>query len=345
MNTILTYLSENWQRLKLEKYGTPAKLSSVILTPGFQASSHLIVFVLNKGQQAPFLVVKLPRISGDHHRLDLEAESLRRLHASKSGGYDSVPRVVAYEDWKDYRLLVETMVQGQIMRPPLIRKQTETCIQAAFNWLQEINQNTAVCAYKIENWFEKLAINSFAALENSFPLLPEEQQLIDQTRQLIEPLRLAKIPLVFEHGDFSSPNLMLANNTDLGVVDWELAEQHGLPTADFIFFLTYIAFCKENATKQPQQVKAFQNAFFNHENPGWAMPHLRKYCKKLEIPEELLKPLFVLAWTRYVANMISRLKGETGSSSMLSAETTAWLRKNRFYLLWQYTVKQFDKIA
>ena len=343
MNTILSYLSENWQRLNLSKYGAPGDLSSNILTPGFQASSHLIVFVMTKAQQDPILVVKLPRISGDHHRLDLEAANLRKLHATKTGGYDSIPRVVAYEDWKNYRLLVETMVKGRIMRPPLVRKNTEGCIQGALNWLNEIGRKTAVCSYKVENWFRDLAENRLDAFAQNFPMNPDEKKLLAKTRELIEPLRHAKIPLVFEHGDFSSPNILLEDTGKLGVVDWELAETHGLPAADFIFFLTYIAFSKEKALQQRQQLSAFQNAFLHQD--AWAIPYLQKYCEKLDVPQKFLKPLFILSWARYVSNMVLRLKGENAAGNELSRETTDWFRENRFYLIWKQAVIDSGKIS
>ena len=343
MNTILTFLAENWQRLDLQKYGSPGGLSSNILTPGFQASSHLIVFVMVREQRDPILVVKLPRISGDHHRLDLEAANLRKLHASKSGGYDSIPKVVAYEDWKNYRLLVETMVQGRIMRPPLVRKNTGVCIRAALNWLDEISRKTAVCSYKVENWFKELADQRLDAFEQHFPLNPEEKTLLAKTRELVEPLRHAKIPLVFEHGDFSSPNILLEDDGKLGVVDWELAETNGLPAADFIFFLTYIAFSKEKALQQRQQLAAFDNAFLKPD--AWAIPHLEKYCEKVDVPRKFLKPLFILSWARYVSNMVLRLKGENGSGNELSRETTDWFRENRFYLIWKQSVINSEKIT
>ncbi len=337
MNTILTYLHQNWQRLQLNQFGSADGLTSVMLTPGFQASSHLIVFVLKNGSPTPFLVIKLPRLPEDTARLDAEFANLQKIHAAKIGGFASIPAVLAYEDWKDHRLLVETMAPGNIMRPPLLRRDTEACLQAALQWLVEVGETTALDCKKMPGWFDEIAEKRIRVLTENLRQ-PDEIAAIREMRTHFQPLEAAAIPLVFEHGDFSAPNLLIDDQNRLGVVDWELAEPHGLPTADLFFFLTYAAFAREKATSLKSQVTAFENAFFQPN--GWAKKYILQYSDSLKLPEKRLKSLFLLSWTRYLANMISRLKG---SDEQLSAETLQWLRRNRYYQIWKRTLQNPEK--
>lgn len=342
MNIVLTYLQHNWQRLNLERFGTPGQLSCLMLTPGFVASSHIITFVLTAGQLQPFLVVKFPRLAGDYGRLDKEVANLNRLQGLREGGFDSAPAVLAYEDWGSYRLLTETMVAGEVMRRKMVKRRTAVCLNAAMEWLQEVSRASMLTGNTVAHSFETLAESRLQALENSFPLSERERDLLERTRQLIEPLRSANIPLVFEHGDFSAPNLLIDGNHRLGVVDWELAEPQGLPTADLLFFLSYVAFSREGAEKPDQYLNAFRRAFFGTQ--AWANPHLLRYCEALGLPRELLKPLFVLSWSRYLGNMAARLRGAENGSVQLAEQTVNWLRGNRYYRIWQYTVENADKI-
>ncbi len=342
MNIVLTYLQRNWQRLNLERFGAPGQLSCVMLTPGFVASSHIIAFVLKAGQLQPFLVVKFPRLAGDHGRLDKEVANLNRLQGLREGGFDSAPAVLAYEDWGNYRLLTETMVGGEIMRRALVKRRTAACLDAAMEWLQEVSRASLVPGKTVANSFEALAESRLQALESSFPLSERERGLLERARELVEPLRCAAIPLVFEHGDFSAPNILIDGNNRLGVVDWELAEPLGLPAADLLFFLSYVAFSREGAEKTDQYLSAFRRSFFGAK--AWATPHLLRYSEALGIPRELLKPLFVLSWSRYLGNMAARLRGAENGSAQLAEQTVSWLRGNRYYRIWQYTVENADSV-
>ncbi|MCB9066594.1 MAG: hypothetical protein H6629_02120 [Calditrichae bacterium] len=127
MNAINTFLRENWQRFKLSRFGDGTALSSVLLTPGFQASSHIIAFVLTDGQPTAKMVVKLPRIPGDHARLDIEAANLRYLFNLRKSVFPGTPEVLAYDNWHGHKMLVETMVPGSVLRPAAARAQLRFC--------------------------------------------------------------------------------------------------------------------------------------------------------------------------------------------------------------------------
>jgi aminoglycoside phosphotransferase (APT) family kinase protein len=343
MNTVITYLKHNWKRLNLNRFGEPQELSAIVLTPGFKASSHLIVFVLKAGYTTPILVIKLPRLSGDHGRLDKEVENLHKLHGMRQGGFDSMPEIVAYEDCGKHRLLVETMVRGEVMRRAMVKRQPENCILAALNWLDEISSVSMVSSQNKKGWFERLVENSFTVLESSFPLSETEKKLVARSREIVAPLREATIPLVFEHGDFSAPNILIDQKKQLGVVDWELAEPLGIPTADLFFFLSYVAFSREGAEKLNNYIAAFHNAFFKPK--GRTKPYVFHYCEMLNLSRDLLKPLFVLSWSRYLATMLARLKGSEAAGDMLSDDSVKWLRTNRYYHIWQHSVENVKNLS
>ncbi|NIR47295.1 aminoglycoside phosphotransferase family protein [candidate division KSB1 bacterium] len=338
---VLDYLKQNWQHLELQRFGEPASLSFVMATPRFRASSHLIFFILSKSRSKPILVVKVPRIQGDNSRLDREASNLRFVHSARPGGFATIPNVVAYEDYLSNRLLIETAMTCDTMRRAIVRRQPEVCIDAVLDWLLELQQATK--RRDRDHWFEDLVKQPLNDFQTVFPSTADEDYLFEQTRKIADGLLNKDLPFVCEHGDLSSPNILMGEKNEIAVVDWELAEPQGLPAVDLFFFLTYVAFARRGARKSDQCVAAFHDAFFGKNS--WTVPHIRRYSETLGVQPGALKPLFVLCWARYVAGLVRRLTSMTSDYETLSEKEAVWLRENRYYALWLHTIEHFDELS
>ncbi|MFL5805322.1 MAG: aminoglycoside phosphotransferase family protein [Roseiflexaceae bacterium] len=334
MNTVLTYLATNRQRLGLAGYGVPERLASVVVTPRFRASSHVVFLVLAPGRPEPLLVAKLPRLNSAGAVAEREVANLRAVQGLRAGGFDSIPRVIAYEQYLGRPILVETALVGRPMDPATVRRDRAACCAAVAGWLAELQQ-PARGPQNDANWFGRLVEQPLRYFERVFPLSIEEARLLERTWELVAPLRDTALPLVFEHGDLSHPNVMLLKKGAVGVVDWELAEPRGLPAYDLFFFLTYAAFAAQNARKSGDYLAAFQAAFFGPA--AWARPYVADYARRLELPPPTLTPLFVLSWARYTISLLLRLDVDQ-ASGRLPRETADWLRSNRYYALWRHAV-------
>lgn len=343
MNLVSTFLAKNWQRLDLKRFGDSSHLSCVMMTPRFRASSHVIGFVLADDRIEPILVVKLPRLPGDNERLDREVANLHVANRARAEEDKSIPRVVAYEDYHEHRLLIETAVPGRPMSPAIVRRQPELCIDSTLTWLYDLQQATVSSTPRDDrDWFERLVEQPLQQFKTLLAQSAEDARLVDQTLALVRPLHDHDMPLVMEHGDFSSPNILQDENGRVGVVDWELAEPKGLPAADLFFFLTYIAFARENARKNADYLKAFQQAFFGPK--AWACSYVTRYRERLNLAPEMLAPLFVVTWGRYVAGLVTRLIDTGESDKRVEEETIKWMRSNRYYVLWRYAIEHVKEL-
>jgi aminoglycoside phosphotransferase len=334
MNTVLTFLETNRQRLDLAHYGVPERLSAVVITPRFRASSHVVFLVLAPGKPEPLLVAKLPRLGGVSASVEREVANLRAIQASRADGFDSIPRVVAFEEYLGRPILVETALVGRAMDPATVRRDRARCCDAVTGWLADL-QPPHNAEEADRNWFNRLVERPLRHFEQVFPLSAEEARLLEHTWELVAPLCDTALPLVFEHGDLSHPNIMVLKDGTPGVVDWELAEPRGLPAYDLFFFLTYVAFASHNARKSSGYRAAFQSAFF--EPAAWARPYVAAYAQRLQLPPHMLTPLFVLSWARYMISLLMRLDVEQ-PATRLGNDTANWLRANRYYALWQHAV-------
>jgi aminoglycoside phosphotransferase (APT) family kinase protein len=339
MNSVLTFLEHHRQRLNLAQYGVQGSLSSVLLTPRFRASSHVVFLILDEEQPEPVLVAKMPRLANATTSLEREAANLQQVQARRTAGFDSIPRLVAFEEYGGRPLLIETALRGRPMDPALVRRQPDRCCQVVSNWLAEIQGSTPGVAQREELWFENFVEQPLRVFTERFPWSAEETKLVERTRELLASLHHAQACSVFEHGDLSHPNLMVMADGKLGVVDWEMATPQGLPAYDLFFFLTYVAFAKQNARTNGDHLAAFRAAFFG--TTAWARPWVQQYASALQLSETWLTPLFVVAWFRYIAGLVERL---STNESALGYETATWLRENRYYTLWQYAALHADEL-
>lgn len=336
MNVVLSFLEANRTRLKLADYGVNGSLASLVITPRFRASSH-VIFLVSAGDQAePVVVAKVPRLAQATASIEREVTNLRAVQNLRPEGFASVPRVVAFEAYRGYPVLVETALVGRPLDPGAVRRDLHGSCQKVTTWLGDLQSATQVGAAQTANWFDRLVEEPLRYFTERFPVSMEETKLLDQTRALVEPLRSLALPAVFEHGDLSHPNLILLKTGQLGVLDWELADPQGLPAYDLFFFLTYAAFALADARSSGSHLPAFQAAFWGAQS--WATPYITDYAQRLQLPSAALKPLFVFSWLRYLAGLLMRLDNAGQEATRLGPETATWLRANRYYSLWQHAV-------
>jgi aminoglycoside phosphotransferase len=333
MNALLELLREHVQQSDLPSGATIDNLSCVFLTPRFRTSSHIIIFVLDEKNRSPVLLAKVPRLPGADGQLQREARNLRCAQRSREGGYRSIPRVVAFEENSGHRFLVETVVPGRPVRPDTIRLRPEETIQATIDWLFDFQSASAADSQPLEKLLGGRVAEQLAILDRFLPESGEERAALETTWSEIEVLAQSGLCTVFEHGDFSPPNILRDGEGNIGIVDWELAEPQGVPLTDVLFFLTSAAFARARAGNGQRRVRAFQNAFYGDD--PWACKFVGQFCERFEIDPDLVRPLMVLCWARYAANILTRLHVDLTPGSTEYQETLNWFRQNPYCAIWR----------
>lgn len=347
MNTAAEFISRNRDRLALEHLGiepsgSPSSFSSVIATPRFRASAHVIFFMMPRGTRDPVLVLKVARGTGEAGAsLVREAANLRAVQETRPGGFDSIPRVVAFEIHDGTPMLLETVVPGKVMKSSLVRRRPRRCVEGVLRWLLEIHDATArrssdPAAAEVRRLIADRLREPGPELATHLP-----DHLLSRTLDIIRPLAELDYPLVFEHGDLSAPNILRTRQDRVGVVDWELAEPRGLPGQDLFFFLAFVAFSRSRATTLEARVAAFHRAFFGPH--AWAGPYVERYARALGLRRELIRPLFVACWARYALRLSERVARISGSAG-ISDDGARWLSRNRYFALWRHAVRHGSEL-
>jgi hypothetical protein len=333
MKFIDRILSENRRELGLEKFGLGGRWDTLLLTPQFVTSRHVVALVYAPGTQAPCLVVKIPRQPGDNESVRKEADVLLQLKSLGVGSEQGAPEVVGVLDVGGQTILVETAVAGNLLEPQLVVKNFPRAVEAGMNFVAAMPCTKPV----LENldWYQRTIGGPLADLASLLPTDTEVAGLIDRTHEVLEPLRSRQLPAVVEHGDLSYQNLFLQPNGRLQVVDWERSRLDGLPAHDLIFYLQYIGQSQEHALSSRRlQLRAFENAF---SPGGWALASVAKHLRLRDVDPELLPYLVIATWARSAASMAYRLSGQAEHGGETGHVQTA-VTSDRDFWLWRHAV-------
>lgn len=310
-------------------------VASVLLTPRFPASRHVIFLVTKRNSGDLLMVAKVPRLRDAGGSIEREARNLIAIQALRPEGFDTIPRILAFERFRGYPVLLETALNGHAISPSLIRGEADFYRRAVIEWLAELSTPTSAA----EAWYKHIGERPLRYLEAN--LGAEEQPLLARLREAVRPLHAAHLPFVVEHGDLSHPNLIMLPSGKVGAVDWELSEVQGMVASDLFFFLSYIAFSLAKSNETGDFLGPFDAAFFGPD--AWTGPYIGLYAARVGIPIGLLAPLFALSWTRYLSNLLVRLR--VGGDGPADAATLARLRSDRYYAIWRHAVLNIDRFV
>jgi hypothetical protein len=332
MRFIDSFLAEHRHELELDRYGIGREWETVLLTPRFVTSRHVVALVFAAGAREPSLVVKVPRQPGDNGGVRHEAAVLTQLKASGIGSSHGVPEVAGVLDVGAHTVLVETAVTGAPLDPRLAAADLSAAVRAGTYFVGALPCTRT--APVNGDWYERTVSGPLQALVGLVGTGTETSSLVERTHEILAPLRSAQLPAVVEHGDLSHPNLFLQRNGMLQVVDWERARTDGLPGHDLVFYLQYLSESNEQAFSRVNQLAAFEKAF---GSGGWALAPLGTHLELRGVDAGLLPLLVIATWARSAATLAYRLAGQTAAGEGRDQVRTA-VASDRDFWLWRHVV-------
>jgi hypothetical protein len=142
-------------------------------------------------------------------------------------------------------------------------------------------------------------------------------------------LRHEQLPLASVQGDLWTRNLLLTDDQQISVIDWEAFESEGLPLDDALMFIvSYALSFQWQFGRWEDPGDAFLRMFFSSDAPGSiAVRHLNQFCTGIGIDPHLLRVLMPLFLLRRVGYAL-RAAGDTGKNS---EEVDRWRKMLRTY--------------
>ena len=343
------FVAANWVRLGLAGFGAGSP-ATLLVTPRFPESAHVVGLVVPEGAEQPTVVVKIQRLAGPARTLAVESTALQAVAELEPRGLPGAPRLLTSEPIGGHAALVETALVGRPIDPLEIRRDRDGAILAVGGWVRGLRRPEPPPSDD-DRWRRTIE-PALAILAAGLADDPTDADLAEHARELSAPLRTATLPLAIEHGDLSHPNLLrLADGPEprIGAIDWELGDARGYPLVDFLFFLGYVAGVpsRRGDPSDPEaQARRIEASLIGAG--AWAAAAAARQADAEGIDRALLTPLLIATWTRALARLQGRLEGlpatraaepRSGDAAYEAASAIgAQLRAHRYHAIWRRLV-------
>lgn len=327
-----------WELLGRATSERPAPAGgTVFVTPSDATSRHVVALGFDRRANGPMLVAKVPRRIGDDGGVRCEATLLPRLALSAPELAAAVPHVVAMGRLHAFDVLVTTGLDGRPLTPARVRRDVSAAVRAGVAFVEAL----PVTSRTDPDWYARYLDGPVTELvRRSDGRLAADVRL--RTSERLERLRSARLPTVFEHGDLSDPNLLVRAGGSLQVLDWERANELGLPGHDLVQFLTYVADARRGARSTAERLASFDAAFVGAS--AWAKPILDEHLRARGVDPDLRAALVLACWARTSASLVPRVLAAHAPGPTAPASLGAVVADEPDVARWLYCLQRFDDL-
>ncbi len=255
----------------------------------------------------PEYIVKIVRDPVLNPRLENEYRALSLLHEKRLGDRETLPQAVFFGYHGNLAIVGETVIDGVPFR-----QQTEATAdcpyaRAAIDWLIELSAATANPTAATPGQVAEGLRRLFKRFLEIYWVTPEQHAFL--TEQITTVARSqAAFPLVFQHGDPGTWNVMVTKSGRAAFLDWEAAEPQGMPLWDLFYFMrSYIVSAArfrgsrdslETLGQQFLEASVFSQLF---------VETTIRYCERMGLSPQLVQPLFYTCWMHRALKEATRL--------------------------------------
>ncbi len=269
----------------------------LLITAGRSPENKLVALTFNSGGREPRIAVKLPRVPKAEAGLEHEATVLHAVHAERA--QSGIPRLIARATIAGRIALAQSVVTGRPLLDLLGRDSHRTLCLKVTDFLADLA--TDAPRRRSTAWRESIAEVALQALS------PAEQQ---RARAILA--RLGPLPEVFEQRDCSPWNVLVQRDGTLALLDWESAEERGLPGLDLLYFLSYAGFFVDGTMHTGGEVASYRRMLTPTTPTGGAYAECTAmYAERVGLEASTLKPLRLLCWLVHARSAQLRAQTET----------------------------------
>jgi hypothetical protein len=281
----------------------------VLIDPGSYSTKKLLMFLFRPGATEPDIVVKLVRDARFNARLEGAWWALSALHVGPPAVRDLGPAPAFFGTHAGLALMGETIVEGGSLKgrlsgradDPLIAAVVDRLVALAAASADSSAASPAEIGADLREMYER-----FTELYRPTP--PERKILgaaVDRIAGLDQPF-----PLVLQHGDPGTWNVVVGTDGQPMLIDWEAAVPHGMPLWDLLYFMrsTAVGVARRRGTHDP--LVAFEEAYLVGDTPLSRLlaDATERVCTGIGLERDLVEPLFFLCWMHRALKESSTLR-------------------------------------
>jgi hypothetical protein len=177
----------------------------------------------------------------------------------------------------------------------------------AINWIVKLGIASANAFTASSAEVETALMKLFQRFAEIYPLSKFEADFLEAQIAVIGKAS-KKFPLVFQHGDPGTWNMLVSETNRVIVIDWEAGEPEGMPLWDLFYFMrTYGSWM----SRRHGNKEALQNFTQNFLEPSplreLLAATLSRYSAGVGLHADLIAPLFYTCWMHRSLKEATRL--------------------------------------
>jgi hypothetical protein len=281
---------------------------SALLAPGDYASQKVLMLLYEGTDRRPTTLVKLAPEPSHAARLLNEAAALQQLEAVRIRAPGVVPRLRFSGVHAGRAIAGESWIEGRPFRDRALGAENCPHLHAACDWLAELALRTVEhrAAADVASALDDL-MGRFLSI---YRLAPDEQRYLAQQIEAVG--REGTLPVVFQHGDPGSWNMLVSEEGQVVFLDWESAEPAGLPLWDLLYFMRSYG----TLVSRREGVRGRLQAAARHFLTPTAMhvfiaDRVADAAHSIELPPAMIRPFFYACWMHRALKEATRMTPTT----------------------------------
>lgn len=280
-----------------------------LVAPADYSSRKLLFFLFDRARpgqtQALRYIVKMVRHPNFNARLENEQRALTLLHAARLVDHDAVPRVVFSGYHAGLAMVGESAIEGVPFRSRSQGRADCPYLQRAVGWLTDLADATAT--WQTSNRQAAAVLHGLLEQFSRFYRLAPEHQVF-MAGQIEQIAGAGPLPAVFQHGDPGLWNLLITPAGRVAFLDWEAAETAGMPLWDFFHLIrSYSVHAARTQGVQDSLQAVRRQLLADTPLRRFAVEAIRRYSERIQLPAQLVSPLFYTCWMHRAIKEASRL--------------------------------------
>ncbi len=273
-------------------------------------AKKIVFYLFNENVENPEIVIKLTRSPEFNPRLENEYRALSLLHEKKLAEDGSFPEPLFQGYHAGLVVVGQRVIDGELFSKRTSGAPNCRYLRATVDWLQTLALNSkrsdSVSSVEVAATL-KILLNRLCEI---YKVAPQHSEFLAQQIDALGRSQ-RKFPLVFQHGDAGSWNVLITRDERVAYVDWEAAESSGLPLWDLFYFLKTYGTIMFRLAGVHDSLQAFTNNFLNATAiKSLLLDSTRRYCDAVGVEKEWVEPLFYTCWVHRALKEATRLPRE-----------------------------------
>lgn len=300
-------------------------------------ANKVALFVFDRSENAPEIIVKMTRAAEYNDRLETEYHSLRLLGEKGYVEPGSYPEVLFLGHHGGLAILGERVVHGSPFRTRTTNEPTCPYARDAIEWLLHLGtasaDRSAATPREVSTWLLRL-LTRFTGI---YTLSEAEKEFLGERIAAVGRSRVP-LPLVFRHGDAGTWNVLVTANGRAAFLDWEASEPQGPPLWDLFHFMRSFGTWLARIRGERDNVGIYASSFLAASPLSTLQAETtERYCASVRLDRSLVEPLFYTCWMHRALREAAWRSGPLERGTYISLLRLCIERRNSPGLQWIFS--------